>query len=644
MIVPVVISLNPNYNNKKYMWNYIKAISFCKEYGYPLITQTSYCTGVLDDKGFFSENLCEHFEYEEVTQEVLNGLEIYEVPQDVQKRYIDKFPSQTDAYLHSIRGNWPEMEEVFGEFIKKIESVHGKIDAFLILENCNFLNKTAQKYDIEVINFEWGPFRPSAYRKTAYFNFGDIVPGLEKRYKNFIEEKDVDLPILTNEEILSIFLEDEYLDYTSFRHRKPRFEYGVALPSSNIEPCCAYNMITSEEIKTKVHSVSEMSKVCWRPHPFDKSLDGEAEVQVSKHSSAIDFILDCGKIISASSNIAFETMLLDRVSYDLGYSHYSFMGNSSLEDQKDNKPDLVFLNYVAFAYLVPYELVHNDNYIKYRLTKPSETELFLFHLKYYLATLGLSIEILESEDRLEYILKSRESYYDAYKADFIKIDFCDKGIQRKIEGFVEKKREKSKVKNENAELKRHLEQLQAEIEQYRKNMELLANDNMHMQKELVEKAEVWDDVMSAIPAVEKIESKLIRERNDDLNIDEVRKLISYYEAYHGKKLDCMYVYYDIGNGINETDKMRIEYVVENDRYSAKFILPDDVKMIRIDLCESGEKMLYFDNLKINGKNDVYAEYNIQIVDGKHTFLGKYPYIVLKEVCQDINVEFELFSL
>ena len=245
MIVPVVISLNPNYNNIKYMWNYIKSISFCREYGYPLITQKSYCDGVLKDRGFFSENLCEHFEYEEVTEEIVSRIDIYEVPQDVLQRYTDMFPSQTDAYLNSIRNEWTEMKSVFELFIQEIESKHGKIDAFLILENLGFLNEVAKEHGIEVINFEWGPFRPNAYRKTAYFNFGDIVPGLAQRYQKFITEMNDDLPILNNEEILSIFLEDEFLDYTNFRNRTPSFQYGVALPSTNIEPCCAYNMVTS---------------------------------------------------------------------------------------------------------------------------------------------------------------------------------------------------------------------------------------------------------------------------------------------------------------------------------------------------------------------------------------------------------------
>ena len=387
-----------------------------------------------------------------------------------------------------------------------------------------------------------------------------------------------------------------------------------------------------------------MKDVCWRPHPFDKSLEGEQGVQVSKHSSAIEFILDCEKIVSASSNIAYEAMLLDRVSCDLGYSHYAFAGNSKLESHYNNKPQLEFLNYVAFGYLVPYELVHNDSYIKYRLTKPNETELYLFHLNYYLATVGLSIESLNSPNILECILKSREAYYDAERKDFVQPYNVDCNIQDEVEKFVERKREKNRVKNENAELKNRIEQLQNEIEQYRKNTDLLSADNRKAQDELIKKAEIWDDVMSAIPAVEKLESKLIRERSDDISIDEVRKLLSYYEGYHGKRIDYMYVYYDMGNGINETDKISVEYNVENEKYSAKCVLPDGVKMIRVDLCDTGERMLYFDNLIINGKKNLYDEFNTQIVDGKHTFLCKYPYIVLKEVCKQLSVEFDLFSL
>lgn len=651
LIVPIVISLSPTSNNKKYMWNYIKSISFCKEYGCPLITQESYSKGVLEEEGFFADNLCEHFEYETVTQEILEELEIYVVPQEVIKRYIDSYPSQTDAYLSSIRCAWPEMEHVFTSIIEEIESTHGKIEAFLLLENSGFVNEVAEKHGIKVIHFEWGPFRPSAYRKSMYFDFDDIVTGLKERYCRFVGENKMELPVLSNEEILSIFLEDDYMDYIHFRQRKPKYEYGVALPSTNIEPCCAYNMVTSEEMKTRINAVCESTQVCWRPHPFDKSMENEANVQLSKHHSAIDFILDCKRIVSASSNIAYETMLLDRVSYDLGYSHYAFKGNSSFDEGKEHKPELLFLNYVAFAYLVPYELVHNEKYISYRLTNPSESELYLFHLNYYLATLGLTSESLSDGNLLDRILEARREYYEGSKTDYIEIDYFDKEIQREIEGFVSKKREKNRVKNENAELKKAIEALQNEIEQYRKNTEMLvenaevlANENMELQKQLAEKADVWDDVMCTIPAIERMKCKLIQDKNDKMCIEDIDNLLSYYESYQGKRINYMYVYYDIGNGINEEDKIRAEYLVEGNKYFARCVLPENSKMIRIDLCEDGEKLLYFDNLKINGEKDRYEEYNVQIVGGKHTFIGQYPYMILKDLCREIEVEFELYSL
>lgn len=172
----------------------------------------------------------------------------------------------------------------------------------------------------------------------------------------------------------------------------------------------------------------------------------------------------------------------------------------------------------------------------------------------------------------------------------------------------------------------------------------LQKENEVLKKRLKEKADMWDSAMSIVPSIEKVESKLIRERHDDLNIDDIRKLLSYYKQYYGKRIQYMYVYYDIGNGINETDKMRVEYEVQNDKYFARCTLPDGVKMIRVDLCESGEKMLYFSNLKINEKNNMYDEYNTYIMDGKHTFLAKYPHIIIREICKQLSVEFELGCL
>lgn len=576
MIIPIIFSLNPVANDRMYTWVFIKAVSFAKRYHWPVIAQKQYFDNIDNLEGFFSENLLEHFEYEPIDKRDLVKIIPIEFPKELETEYINKYPSQTDAYLASLRTPWKEMEQFLNQEIDKVETVSGeKVEAFYILPNSNFIDNVAARRNIPVIHFEWGPFRPRAYRKTAYFDFDNIVLGLRKRYDEFIKQQEnTKVPMFTRQEILALFLEKDYLHY-AVEKTEPSYEVGVATGYSTIGEYSAYNMVSLIELQNKISKKFKEDEVCWRMHPEDPQHAQLPVKNKSCHENTVEFILDCKRIVSMNSNMIYEAMVWDRFGYDIGFSHYSFQGNDTLDSIDDKAPDIQFLNFVAFAYLIPYEFLNSLEYIRFRLSKPSEEEIYKYHLNYYLNVYNLKKEIIDRKDRLQIIIQSR-------KVETCEDQFMTDNIWFKTSGEV----------YSNVQLLR----LKRKVENIEKEKNMLQNKV----DELLHKVEA--DMQIAI------------------------------------------LYLDKGAGFTENDKLFARYEIINGKFTAKFKIPDDVRAIRFDPCECGEKALYFENLKINGKENCYDSFNIQKVAGKNTFIMKNPYFVLKEFGKQIVVQLEVYSL
>lgn len=579
MIVPIVMSLNPVADGKMYTWVFIKSVSFARKYHWPVIAQKQYFDDIGTMNGFFSENLLEHFEYEPIGKQDLEKIVPVVIPEEIERKYIQKFPSQTDAYLASIRNAWEEMEQFLEQSVAELEEKVGEeIEAFYTLPNLACLENVAGRKNIPVIHFEWGPLRPQMYRKTAYFDFEHVVTGLRKRYENFIKNREYEqVPILTRQEILSLLLEKDYLQYV-YDKRQPLYEMGVATGYTTIGEYSAFNMVSIIEVQSKITKKFQEDEVCWRMHPEDPQHAQLSVKNRSDHETAADFILDCKRVLSISSNVIFEAMMFDRIGYDIGFSHYSFQGNARIDTLEDKRADIRFLNFVAFSYLIPYEFLNNPEYIRFRLSKPAETDIYRYHLYYYFNVLGINSDILEKEDKLSVIMQA-------------------KGFERN----------------------------EATAEAYLTN-EIWANYAK----------EVCDNIQ-----ILRLKHKLSEMQKEQENL----KMRIEETAYKVKnEMRTAILYLDIGKGFTEQSKLFADYEEKDGTYVAEFHLPKGVVGIRYDPCMCGEKALYFEDLMINGKENCYDAFNIQRVGGKDTFIMKYPYFVLKDLYETVQISIKVYAL
>lgn len=415
LIIPVVFTLQPLRENLFYTWMFYKGIDIAKKHGWPVFAQQQYF--VEKEKqikmGAMTSGVAETYDFDMICPEDYDRIVGVQFPQEVVDEYVSRFPSQTDAYLASMGQPWPEMTAFLTEKVRWCEKKTGeKSEAFLCLGAPRFVRDAAKELGIDIIHYEWGPMRMPSYRSTAYLDLkGNVCDGeMLERYASFLGIKD-EVPIFRKKEILSFFLFDDQLDKLMESDVRPKYKAGLALGYSVPATYTVYSGMTGAEMQTKALQYFENHELGVRYHPGDP-MQCKLWGMEQSDGNLIDFIRNSERILCISSNIAYEAMLWNRPSYDLGMTMYGQMGNHQLEGLPDRIASDDFLSFIAFGYLVPFELIKNVEYLSWRLSRPSEKEIYLYHLNYYCDCLHIRKGVLElpPDERLKALLMNRNQH------------------------------------------------------------------------------------------------------------------------------------------------------------------------------------------------------------------------------------------
>lgn len=420
MIIPVIFTLDPVYENLSQTWVFYKAVSFCKRYGWPVIAQEQYFLEREKQKRilpqFFQQEICDLFEYDVPQKSDLLQIHQIMIPKKLEDRYIVLHKTQSDAHIASFRNGWEEMEDYLCGVLQAImEQSEEKIEALTSLTYMKFLKNVSNRMGIPVIYYEWGPFRYSSYRNTAFFdldgryrNIGTVVKAFKK--DQLLE----DLPVLTTEEILALLLKENYLKYVAnpdFQNElDEEYEVGIVGGYHSLLESNAYTYLNILEIYNSCLKLFDENEIAVRYHPGDP-LHASMHVPNEIKGELIDFIRSCKRIVSTSNNVTLEAMLYGKVVYDAREYKYQGIANGNILKLEDRKPDLEEINFIIFTAIIPFELLNSLEYLRFRLSKPEIRDIYLYHLKYYLECCGVSYEhfAVNREQRLEIILQSRNS-------------------------------------------------------------------------------------------------------------------------------------------------------------------------------------------------------------------------------------------
>lgn len=416
MIVPIIFTLDPIYENLSQTWVFYKAVSFALKNNGAVIAQEHYFSEWEKQQTicpqFFRKEICEIFEYD--MPQILNVRNVpkISIPKQIEDNYIEKFGNRSDAYMATYKQDWKEIEDFLCNELEKLEKKYNqKIEAITSLTYLKFLDNISKRLEIPIIYYEWGPFRHPVYRNTAYIDINKKYKDVAPLYKLFKDDtRTKKLPILTRKELLALFLTNEYIKYLKLDESNfelyDKYEMGIIGGYNSLTETSSYTHLNMLDLYYDSLQKFDSEKVAVRYHPGDP-LHSQMQVKNEKQGSLVEFILSCKRIAAISSNVEVEAMMYGKVVYDIGRFKYKGLVNDSIIKLEDDKVNDEVLNFIVFVILVPFELLNSYEYLKFRLSDPELSDIYMYHMQYYLSCIGLSVSDMIDNDPnlLEKILK-----------------------------------------------------------------------------------------------------------------------------------------------------------------------------------------------------------------------------------------------
>lgn len=428
MIIPFVMSLL-TVNKHPYLWYFYKSLDMAKRYNWPVIAQEKYFIkpSVLVKEGIMYELLISNrshvdssHNYELPVDEDLGKIKKCSIPQAMEDKLVEETGSFNNAMAFALKNRWTDLENLLDKYFSEIKKESKeKIEAVITLCWYPSLENAAKKHNIPVISIEQGLFREPAYLKTAYFSFVNLYDDekeIEERYNNF-KKTSRNLPVLSRKEILSLFLNDEYLGYLNHYDMIPRCELGIILGYATWMIHMCETFFNDEELVYR--AATSYGQFIARRHPGDPARATYPFFIKTPDNSAntIEFILRCKRIASLGSNVSLESAYWNRSPYTALKCSSSYGQKHDIEDKEEYSIDVLYLNFFAFCFLIPYSKMMDPEYIMWRLSKPSEAEIFKKHMQIYLEQRNCDMDKLiltAPSERMGYILKCR-GYEDSKK-------------------------------------------------------------------------------------------------------------------------------------------------------------------------------------------------------------------------------------
>jgi hypothetical protein len=256
----------------------------------------------------------------------------------------------------------------------------------LAIQNDYSLNILSQTLNIPIIYNELGNLRPPFFKNTMCFDFQGINAntGFDKIYEDQKQSKDGLKYIYSLEDLIRIISNNEISKQTLLNilnNKEYKYNYGIAGQCEEDSNILGFsnNHSTIDLINHAYMNTRNWNKIVFREHPSSmfQLKDSVKHINRSKHVDSIKFIDNCKKIISINSSTNVEAMLLGRESLSFGESPFKNMYNENgcLNLQK--------FTYYILAYLAPYNLMYDLDYINFRLNTKDLNKILEYHLQHY---------------------------------------------------------------------------------------------------------------------------------------------------------------------------------------------------------------------------------------------------------------------
>ncbi len=258
------------------------------------------------------------------------------------------------------------------------------LEGLLLWTNCCSAVQAARQASVPTIFNEIGPLRPPIYHPAAYFDFRGLhdQAQAEDRWGSFWKDpRTASLPVLERSALLALLRQVPLTKQVD----RPTGLIGVALQypggvhlkySSNFTNACTIDFVQRHF----------NGPLLIRAHPGARNQSSMHSLTNDESNTPEEFLRKCDVVVTINSGIAFEAILMGKETYVLGHSPIA-MGAWDIVQRApkmDISTETLWLNWFAFAYLLPFHLLFNAEYYRWRLSNPSERDVYMHNYSWWI--------------------------------------------------------------------------------------------------------------------------------------------------------------------------------------------------------------------------------------------------------------------
>lgn len=248
-----------------------------------------------------------------------------------------------------------------------------RVDAFVSICNCPSLEKVARALNKEVIHLEIGPLRAPMYRNTAYLDFTGVNGNTEARARYESCQTEIDITCSMND------LHRYFLEAISLPSSSENQVAGIVLQVEDDSNIIAYSHnFTNISLISYVRQQHSLENILVRAHPGSLFRLRDDIFSIDASANSLEFIQKCHSIYTINSSVGLEALLCEKKTNILGDCSYAFVAEEASGPTRVNA-----MAFYLFAYLVPFELIFNLEYLRFRLDHPAELDIVRKHLQFY---------------------------------------------------------------------------------------------------------------------------------------------------------------------------------------------------------------------------------------------------------------------
>ena len=414
MIVTLIFDNNYMGMKERIKW-YLKSLFEAKNNKCFIITHEYLHKRYDELQGNVPERFFEEFEMERLSRDEYDAISKGVVPDEIFIEHKKIMGSRTQQLFDLFENRNRKVEECVTELIERELKRRGdhRIEALFC---CTATYKSfwylGEYYQCPVITYTFSAIRKMhGYQQTLYTAYPDrsLFSGewIKENFEQYKKEENKKI-VLSKRELLGLFGKKHNLPLLKLLNWKPHYELGICTFPNGFEPSSFLERrYTDDDLLYDAKEIFDSSEIRFRAHPLQYDYLGVSRENLKNDPAT--FILGCKRIAAVQSQILLKAALWNRCVYmNKDLLSLKFLCTDSL---LDNTPcDVEKLNYYIFVFLVPSKLMYDTDYWRWRLTYPSETEIFHKHWSYYKKYFDLDESVMNDrteKERFRYLLEKR---------------------------------------------------------------------------------------------------------------------------------------------------------------------------------------------------------------------------------------------